>query len=53
MYSLFSEQSTPLSVSELTGRVRSLVEMELGAVVVEGVVSNVRRPASGQCSFSL
>jgi len=45
--------TSTLSVSELTGRVRALVEMDLGNVTVEGEVSNFRRPASGHCYFTL
>lgn len=42
-----------LSVTELTRRIRSLIEGEFPAVCVEGELSNVRRPASGHCYFTL
>lgn len=42
-----------LSVTELTRRIRTLIEGEFRAVCVEGELSNVRRPASGHCYFTL
>lgn len=42
-----------LSVSDLAGGVRDLLETEYGDVWVEGELSNVRRPASGHCYFTL
>lgn len=48
-------QSGPavLTVSELTGMVRSLLEIEIGDVWVEGEVSNFRRQSSGHLYFTL
>lgn len=42
-----------LTVSELTGMVRSLLEIEIGDVWVEGEVSNFRRQSSGHLYFTL
>lgn len=42
-----------LSVTELTRLVRSLIEERFSLVRVEGELSNVRRPASGHCYFTL
>ena len=42
-----------LTVSELTGMVRSLLEIEIGEVWVEGEVSNFRRQSSGHLYFTL
>jgi exodeoxyribonuclease VII large subunit len=42
-----------LTVSELTRRVRSLLEEQIGWVWVEGEVSNVRRQSSGHSYFTL
>lgn len=41
------------TVREITRRVRSAIEQELGAVWVEGEVSNLSRPASGHSYFTL
>lgn len=43
----------PLSVTELSHRIRRLVEDGIGRVRVEGEVSNLRTPASGHCYFML
>ncbi|AKJ64514.1 exodeoxyribonuclease VII large subunit [Kiritimatiella glycovorans] len=40
-------------VSELTRRIRTLLEDDLGTVWVEGEISGLRRPASGHCYFTL
>lgn len=42
-----------LTVTELTRRIKSLLEHEVGAVWVEGEVSNFRAQASGHCYFTL
>jgi exodeoxyribonuclease VII large subunit len=42
-----------LSVSELNREVRQLIEDSLGAVWVEGEISNLARPSSGHLYFSL
>lgn len=42
-----------LSVSELTGRIKSLLEENFGSIWVEGEVSNYSRPASGHQYFTL
>lgn len=42
-----------LSVTEVTRRIKVLLEREIGAVWVEGEVSNCRFPASGHCYFTL
>ncbi|OGV74134.1 MAG: exodeoxyribonuclease VII large subunit, partial [Lentisphaerae bacterium RIFOXYA12_FULL_60_10] len=42
-----------LTVTELTRRIRAALEQGIGPVVVEGEVSNVRRPSSGHCYFTL
>jgi exodeoxyribonuclease VII large subunit len=41
------------SVTELTRRIRSVLEQGIGSVWVEGELSNVRRPASGHCYFTI
>ncbi len=41
------------SVSELNRTVRDLLEMGLGAIWIEGELSNIARPASGHFYFSL
>ncbi|GAB4319453.1 MAG: exodeoxyribonuclease VII large subunit [Candidatus Sumerlaeia bacterium] len=43
----------PLSVSEVTGALRDLVETSFGLIEVEGEISNWRRQRSGHCYFSL
>jgi exodeoxyribonuclease VII large subunit len=42
-----------LTVSQLVAQVRGLVERTLGAVTVEGEISNWRPAASGHCYFTL
>ena len=44
---------TILTVSELTGMVRSLLETEIGEVWVSGEISNLRRQSSGHVYFTL
>lgn len=48
-----SDEVTVLTVTELTRRIRGLIEGELGQVTVEGELSNVRRPPSGHCYFTI
>jgi len=44
----------PLTVTELTRRIKSLLELNIGTVWVSGEVSNFRRQAqSGHCYFTL
>src|SRR5262245_52208528 len=47
------QQRRALSVSELTARLRTLVEREFVDVYVEGEISNFRRHSSGHWYFSL
>ncbi|HOV59747.1 MAG TPA: exodeoxyribonuclease VII large subunit [Candidatus Hydrogenedentes bacterium] len=47
------ERATPLTVSQLTRRVRFLLEREIGNVMVQGEVSNWRVYQSGHAYFSL
>ena len=47
------QQRRALSVSELTARLRSVVEREFVDVYVEGEISNFRRHSSGHWYFSL
>lgn len=50
----FSRGAQPvLSVSELTSRLRSVIEREVGTVRVEGELSDFTRAASGHCYFTL
>lgn len=42
-----------LTVAELTGQIRRLLESQVGAVWVSGEVSNLRVQASGHCYFTL
>ena len=42
-----------LSVAQLTRRITSLLEREIGEVRVEGEISNFRRQSSGHCYFTL
>jgi exodeoxyribonuclease VII large subunit len=44
---------TVLTVTELTARVRRLLEQQLGAVLVTGEVSNLRAQSSGHVYFTL
>lgn len=41
------------TVSELTSEIRDALERHLGLVWVRGEISNLRRPASGHCYFTL
>jgi exodeoxyribonuclease VII large subunit len=41
------------SVGELTRLLRSVIEREFRSVCVEGELSNVRKPASGHCYFTI
>ena len=40
-------------VSEVTREIKGLLERELGSIWLEGELSNVRRPASGHCYFTI
>jgi exodeoxyribonuclease VII large subunit len=42
-----------LSVTELTQRLKALLESQIGTVWVEGEISNFRRYGSGHCYFTL
>jgi exodeoxyribonuclease VII large subunit len=46
-------QTRVYSVGELTRLIRGVIEREFRSVCVEGELSNVRRPASGHCYFTL
>lgn len=48
-----SERVRVFTVTELTRQIRSVVEGQFGAVVVEGELSNVRQPPSGHCYFTI
>ena len=52
---LFSPEETRrvLSVSELTGNVRALLEKSIGSVWVSGEITNLRAQSSGHMYFSL
>lgn len=52
---LFSQPERPYSVSEITGRIRALLEQEplLQDVWIEGEVSNFSRASSGHIYFTL
>ncbi|MDX1430505.1 MAG: exodeoxyribonuclease VII large subunit, partial [Rhodothermales bacterium] len=43
----------PLTVTELVGRIRSTLREQIGLVRVDGELSNVSRPTSGHCYFTL
>lgn len=47
------ESRKVLQVCELTRAIKSLLERDIGSVWVEGELSNLRRPASGHCYFTL
>lgn len=47
------DEGEVLSVSQLTRKIRGLLEDEIGAVWVEGEISNLRRQASGHQYFTL
>jgi len=40
-------------ITELTRRIKANLENEFGAVWLEGEISNLRRPSSGHCYFTL
>jgi exodeoxyribonuclease VII large subunit len=44
---------TILTVAQLTRRITSLLEKEIGEVCVDGEISNFRRQSSGHCYFTL
>ncbi len=44
---------TVYTVSDLTRRIRAVIEEDVGAVWVEGEISNLSRPASGHVYFTL
>jgi len=48
-----AEMPSVLTVAELTGRIRSLLETAVGEVWVEGEISNYRRQSSGHHYFTL
>lgn len=47
------EKDNILTVSELTGRIKKLLEARFFSVTVAGEISNLRRPASGHLYFTL
>ena len=53
MDELFSTEPQVLTISELTRRVRGLLEKGIGEVTVSGEISNHRRQASGHHYFTL
>ena len=53
MTNLRLEETSVLSVWELTRSIRSLLESEVGTVWVEGEISNYRRQSSGHQYFTL
>jgi len=44
---------TVLSISQLTRKIRNLLEIQIGEVQVEGEISNLRLQRSGHCYFTL
>lgn len=48
-----SSRKTPISVSELNRRARTLLERGIARLWVEGEISNLARPASGHVYFTL
>lgn len=50
---LFTETRQILTVTELTRRIKALLESRIGAVWVEGEISNLRVQSSGHCYFTL
>ncbi len=50
---LTSDNPTPLTVGELTGQIRDLLEGGFSEVLVQGEVSNFRSPGSGHLYFTL
>lgn len=57
MTSLFNDPSPAnddwLSVSQLTGQIRTVLEQDFGTVAVEGEIGNLTRASSGHVYFSL
>ena len=47
------EEKSIFSVSELTRKIRNLLEYKIGEVWVEGEISNLRKQASGHQYFTL
>ena len=47
------QPDTPLSVSQLNGIVKQLVETALPSIWLEGEISDLSRPSSGHCYFTL
>ncbi len=47
------DPNAPLTVSELVGRIRTVLRDEIGLIRVAGEVSNMSRPTSGHCYFTL
>lgn len=52
-YQTGNGEARVFSVTELTRQIRALIEGHLGAVCVEGELSNVRQPPSGHCYFTI
>jgi len=52
---LFPPEATRrvLSVSELTGQIKRLLEQQVGSVWVSGEITNLRAQSSGHCYFTL
>ena len=50
---LFAPEPKVLSVTELTRKVRSLLESQIGQVWIEGEIANLRKQASGHQYFTL
>src|SRR5687768_14860497 len=48
-----SADGQPLSVTELNGRAREILELELSEVWVEGALSKINRAVSGHLYFAL
>lgn len=48
-----TNQTTPLTVSQLNHQIRNLLEYDVGKVHVEGEISNLSKPSSGHFYFTL
>ena len=48
-----NEERSIYSVSELTRKIRNLLEYKIGEIWVEGEISNLRKQASGHQYFTL